>query len=177
MTPQAQHRTVEQLATHLHTLFALRWTLSGSLYASGPDTPEARPSFHVGTIVSPCFYNPFSRSRGGSASPPSNIVADTSRSHYRNPHRGPYLKASEWLMAPIYSEIDIIRKPTAHGEEIGEDEAKTMAEGLQIMQNLLALCSSYPGDALLPIGNMSTPDRPFSLRLPDDFQLSNLMVS
>ncbi|KAG1809108.1 uncharacterized protein BJ212DRAFT_616460 [Suillus subaureus] len=42
------------------------------------------------------------------------------------------------------------------------------------MRKATELCSVHPGDMLIP-ANITTPQRPFSLKL-DDFRLSNIMI-
>ncbi|KAG2354397.1 hypothetical protein BDR07DRAFT_1454139 [Suillus spraguei] len=62
----------------------------------------------------------------------------------------------------------------ALSEFLTRPELDRLELGERVMRKAIDLCSIYPGNALIP-ANLTTPKRPFSLKL-DDSRLSNVMI-
>ncbi|KAG1847194.1 hypothetical protein DFJ58DRAFT_798363 [Suillus subalutaceus] len=153
LSEEVKKTVVSQVARYFLEIFSLRFESSGSLYLS-----PLSPQFLVGPIISTPFY----RALDGVVR-----VPDAPISKNVDPNRGPFSTVTEYLSSNLRAELEFISNQPFHPEsrlELGE----------RVMRKAIELCSVYPGDTLIP-ANISTPQRPFSLKL-DDFRLSNVMI-
>ena len=159
---------VSQIARHLLEIFSLRFESAGSLYLS-----PLSPDFVVGPIVSTPFY----RALDGVVRVPDTPISQTV-----DPNRGPFSTVSEYLSSNLRVELELIsnHRSIVLSELQGSDDDPKLAEsrlelGERVMKKAVELCSVYyPGDTSVP-ANITTPQKPFSLKF-DDFRLSNVMV-
>ncbi|KAG2066529.1 hypothetical protein BDR04DRAFT_1081817 [Suillus decipiens] len=157
---------VSQVARYFLEIFSLRFESAGSLYLS-----PLLPQFQVGPIISTPFY----RALDGVVR-----VPDVPMSKNVDPNRGPFSTVTEYLSSNLRAELDFISNHRSVVlSELHTYEPTQLAEsrleiGERVMRKGIELCSVYPGNALIP-ANITTPQRPFSLKL-DDFRLSNVMI-
>lgn len=163
-----KERVVSQIAQCLEAMFALRFERAGSLYLSSPSRHEV----YVGPIVSTPFYRAID---GVVRIPDAVLQLSTHLSQYR----GPFSNTTDYLQSFLHAELYVLShyRPIVSSEleEADVQEADTRLEtGERALRKALELCTIYPGNNP-PGGPITTPTKPFSLRL-DDFRLSNIMV-
>ncbi|KAG1758641.1 hypothetical protein EDD22DRAFT_909745 [Suillus occidentalis] len=150
LSEEVKKTVVSQVARYFLEIFSLRFESAGSLYLS-----PLSPQFVIGPIISTPFYHAldgFVR------------VPDAPISKNVDPNRGPFSTVTEYLSSNLRTELEFISNHPESRLELGE----------RVMRKAIELCSTYPGDMLIP-PNITTPRRPFSLKL-DDFRLSNIMI-
>ncbi|KAG1751905.1 hypothetical protein EDB19DRAFT_1674474 [Suillus lakei] len=107
-------------------------------------------------------------------------VPDTPISKNVDPNRGPFSTVSEYLSSNLRAELEFIsHHRSVVLSELHKCDPTQLAEsrlelGECVMRKVIELCSIYPSDTLIP-ANITTPQRPFSLKF-DDFRLSNIMI-
>jgi hypothetical protein len=166
LSEEVKKTVVSQVARYFLEIFSLRFESAGSLYLS-----PLSPQFLVGPIISTPFY----RALDGVVR-----VPDAPISKNVNPNRGPFSTVTEYLSSNLREELEFCSNHRSVVlSEIHECDPTHSAEsrlelGERVMRKAIELCSVYPGDMLIP-PNITTPQKPFSLKL-DDFRLSNVMV-
>ncbi|KAG2354580.1 hypothetical protein BDR07DRAFT_1305561, partial [Suillus spraguei] len=157
---------VSQVAHYFLEIFSLRFECAGSLYLTAHV-----PQFFVGPIISTPFY----RALDGVVRVPHPPISKNV-----DPNRGPFSTVTEYLSSNLRAELEFISNHRSVVlSELHECDPTKLAEsrlelGERVMRKAIELCSVYPGNTLIP-ANITTPKRPFSLKL-DDFRLSNVMV-
>lgn len=166
LSEEVKKTVVSQVARYFLEIFSLRFESAGSLYLS-----PLSPQFLVGPVISTPFY----RALDGVVR-----VPDAPISKNDDPNRGPFSTVTEYLSSNLRAELDFISNHRSVVlSELHECDPTKSAEsqlelGERVMRKAIDLCSVYPGDTLVP-ANITTPRRPFSLKL-DDFRLSNVMI-
>jgi hypothetical protein len=166
LSEEVKKTVVSQVARYFLEIFSLRFESAGSLYLS-----PLSPQFLVGPIISTPFY----RALDGVVR-----VPDAPISKNVDPNRGPFSTVTEYLSSNLRAELEFISNHRSVVlSELHECDPTQLAEsrlelGERVMRKAIELCSVYPGDMLIP-PNITTPQRPFSLKL-DDFRLSNIMI-
>ncbi|KAJ3831856.1 hypothetical protein F5878DRAFT_45819 [Lentinula raphanica] len=157
---------VNEVAEHIIQLFGLRFEKAGSLYKTAE---RGEQEFTVGPIVSTPFYRALDGFVRFPDSPDSNIQL--------RKFRGPFPDTSSFLRSALQVELHIISDPDLRRQvlerELNGDD-KRLEHGERVLNKALKLASVYPGDICVS-SPLSTPGRPFSLRM-DDFRLSNIMI-
>jgi hypothetical protein len=167
LSEEVKKIVVSQIARYFLEIFSLRFESAGSLYLS-----PLSPLFLVGPIISTPFY----RALDGVVR-----VPDAPISNNVDPNRGPFSTVTEYLSSNLRAELEFISNHRSVVlSELQECDPTQLAEsrlelGERVMRKAIELCSVYPGDTLIP-PNITTPQRPFSLKL-DDFRLSNVMIN
>ncbi|KIK34447.1 hypothetical protein CY34DRAFT_812905 [Suillus luteus UH-Slu-Lm8-n1] len=166
LAEEVKKTVVSQVARYFLEIFSLRFESAGSLYLS-----PLSPQFLVGPIISTPFY----RALDGVVR-----VPDAPISKNINPNRGPFSTVTEYLSSNLREELEFCSNHRSVVlSELHECDPTQLAEsrlelGERVLRKAIELCSVYPGDMLIP-ANITTPQKPFSLKL-DDFRLSNVMI-
>lgn len=156
----------------------------GSL-SSKSSSPEnsASDSYRIGPMISSQFY----RALDGIIEHPGCDLTVPNTPSYDSLHalRGPFPHASDYLKSSLRAQlhkISIRRSETLASLVLEGAEYEVEIQGRMILQRAekvlrkaIELCHVYPGDEPVP-GDISTPERPFTIKL-DDFRLVNLLVS
>ncbi|KAF8127591.1 phosphotransferase enzyme family-domain-containing protein [Boletus edulis] len=163
-----KERVVFQVARYLKAMFALRFEHAGSFYLSS----RSRNDVYVGPIVSTPFYRAID---GVIRVPDAALQLSTQLSQYR----GPFSNVSDYLQSFLHAELYVLahHRPVilSELEVAGAQVADArLVTGERVLRKALELCTVYPGNNS-PGGPITTPTKPFSLRL-DDFRLSNIMI-
>ncbi|KLO17666.1 hypothetical protein SCHPADRAFT_900408 [Schizopora paradoxa] len=186
---------MEQLAGHISEVFNLRIESIGSLYVHkdhlkrawkksmklfDKDVDDDATEFEVGPVVCTLYC--------------SDPEDEFPRSHVKNPNRGPFKSAGEWLSSILEYELAftqehheealeesvLLKTPPDSNTAVDVDSAQSKGRRQRQLEfarislsSLMDLAKSYCGPAVDgPQGHLSTQ---FSL-LHHDFQLSNLQV-
>jgi hypothetical protein len=166
LSEEVKKTVVSQVARYFLEIFSLRFESAGSLYLS-----PLSPQFLIGPIIGTPFY----RALDGVVR-----VPDAPISKNVDPNRGPFSTVTEYLSSNLRAELEFISNHRSVVlSELHECDPTRLAEsrlelGERVIRKAIELCSTYPGDMLIP-ANITTPQRPFSLKF-DDFRLSNIMV-
>ncbi|KIK34445.1 hypothetical protein CY34DRAFT_812902 [Suillus luteus UH-Slu-Lm8-n1] len=178
---------VSQVARYFLEIFSLRFESAGSLYLS-----PLSPQFLIGPIIRAPFYRALDGVVRVSDAPIPTIV---------DPNRGPFSTVTEYLSSNLRAELEfcsnhrsvvlselhkynpnrLAESPPELGDRVKlhKSDPTQLAEsrlelGERVLRKAIELCSVYPGDILIP-ANITTPQKPFSLKL-NDFRLSNIMI-
>ena len=156
---EAKETFVRDVARSLLVLFKIRFQKAGSLY-SASDT-----SIRVGPLITTPFYRAFD----GKVRFPNQDPLDLS------PFRGPFAQTSEFLSSAPKAELYVIKhRRNSVLRELGDDQAR-LDLGKRVLENVVILAETYPGNLPIRTSVSSDGDQPFSLKL-NDFRLSNIMV-